>query len=187
LLTFALLYGFTDATLARPVDDRLQQRRERKLHSVEFIKHERDPNEPRWYGWQTLSADSVALGFAGIGVVSEEGTGLKVGAAGWLATYSLGPPLVHTFNGHVGKGLISLGMRAGSVFVAASTLVFADCRSVDYPCVAAVALLTAPIIVDSALLARHPRPRATPSTSWTLQPTLGFNRRALAFGVQGSF
>jgi hypothetical protein len=66
----------------------------------------------RWYGWQTLSVDALAVGgllFAG--ALGGREVPLVTASAG---IYALGPPVVHLAHGHPWKGLASLGLRVGA-------------------------------------------------------------------------
>jgi hypothetical protein len=61
----------------------------------------------RWYGWQTMAVDGLALGLTVTGLTSELPALTSVG----LGTYALGPPVVHAAHGKVGTGLASFGIR----------------------------------------------------------------------------
>ena len=61
--------------------------------------------EDRWYGWQTLIVDGVAI------VVTPLEPAFGIG------TYLLGGPVVHTANGRPLIGIGDLGLRAGAPFV----------------------------------------------------------------------
>lgn len=77
------------------------------------------PPEPRWvlperrfYGWQFLLLDAVALGLAAGAIPATDAT------EGWLfaSAFTLGAfsgPIVHWAHGHAGRGFGSLGIRVG--------------------------------------------------------------------------
>src|SRR5438128_401463 len=65
-----------------------------------------------WYGYETLATDGAALGMVLVAAPMPAGMRDRV-AAGALATYLLGGPVVHWANGEGARGLESLGLRAG--------------------------------------------------------------------------
>jgi len=67
----------------------------------------------RWYGYQTLATDGVALLFF-VPAQSSASSATKQGfAMGTLTMYGVGAPIVHLAHGHVGKALLDLGLRVG--------------------------------------------------------------------------
>jgi len=74
--------------------------------------------EPVWYGWQTLIADGVALGFATGGVVIQQTTPFSPsGNAGFplilagVGVFLLGAPAIHFRHDHPWEALLSFGRR----------------------------------------------------------------------------
>jgi hypothetical protein len=80
-----------------------------------------DPPRPapttRWYGYQTLSTDGVALGFGALALTA--GSHDKYLVVTSLGLYGLGAPIIHFAHGHVGKGFGDLGMRVGMMALGA--------------------------------------------------------------------
>ena len=69
----------------------------------------------RWYGWQSLSADGAALlTLISAGAASDQKGHLSdVLTYGSVGIYLLGAPVIHFAHGNPGRGLGSLGLRAG--------------------------------------------------------------------------
>lgn len=86
------------------------------------------PIQRRWYGWETLAIDGVALS-----VLIATGVAESNAYKPWdtyaalvypgLAAYTLGPPIVHAARGHWGKAGASFALRAGSLLVVTGAVV----------------------------------------------------------------
>jgi hypothetical protein len=63
-----------------------------------------------WYGWQTLLVDAAAFGTALAGYGTNDFNANPTSTIG-IVGYIFGPPIVHWFHGHAGKGAIDLGAR----------------------------------------------------------------------------
>ena len=69
------------------------------------------PKATHWYGYQTLATDGAALALAIPAMAtSNSSPSMGFGIAS-TAMYGLGAPIVHLTHGHVGKGLLDLGLR----------------------------------------------------------------------------
>ena len=154
----------------------------------------------RWYGWQTLIADGVSLGFLGASAATSDDGSPKLPILGFAAGgYFLGAPIVHFAHRHVVRGLVSLAMRTvpwGIYALAASgssdrcSLVTigppTTCNDGFVVTTAAIAVLTVPaaITIDAAVLARDDGPR-TAATGFS--PTFVLRRDRAMVGVGGAF
>jgi len=74
--------------------------------------------ERRWYGWQTLLADTSCGGLVLLSIaVTPQGQGVfstdlgRVSMFGAAGVYALGAPVVHWAHGNTGTGFASLGLR----------------------------------------------------------------------------
>ena len=150
----------------------------------------------RWYGYQTLIADSLAVGF-GFSARSFDsaGVGLSVG------TYLLGAPLVHLAHGKPGMFAASLGSRIVSPALGGATgyaigVGIAGCGGGHYcgtPMAgAAVGFLSgwlAASALDAALFAREAK--AEEAKPWngkpTIAPTASAGPTGASVGVGGLF
>lgn len=66
----------------------------------------------RWYGWQTLVTDGVAVGlFAFAKAAGDNSAAVVVGGLGALGAYVLGAPLVHVGHRRYGVAFGDLGIR----------------------------------------------------------------------------
>lgn len=144
----------------------------------------------RWYGWQTLVADGLALGVAGLGLGLDAGdtstTVLSLAATG----YVLGGPLVHLGHGDAMKGLGSLGLRVGAplvsgvvfgaLFAGTANHAMSGFQAGFYFIGVPVGVVTA-IIVDAAVLAWEP---ATPSSTGI---GVDLSRDRVGLAVSGRF
>ncbi len=147
------------------------------------------PDGPRWYGWQTLSVDGIALGvtLTGWATVSASTPGssplgsvvLGVGLTG----YALGPPLVHLAHGRWVTALVDAGIRLTAPIIAGAIGSVIDlasnpnqCQDASGPCgpfvgagVGAVVGYAGAVAFDAVFLAREPGPSATQPS--TMQPS----------------
>lgn len=139
--------------------------------------------EERWYGWQTITTDGIALtlgtvglsvGLASMGSIapcldfdgngcasrgrSADQGGQAIAATlgiGGAATYLLGAPIVHATHGHWDKAGISLGLRA--LPIALATPLFASGND-DAPRIGLGVLTVgavAAMAIDAAVIARE--------------------------------
>lgn len=152
----------------------------------------RPAQEPsRWYGWQTLATDGLALGSGIVGASTD------TGALGTFAlgTYLVGAPIVHLAHDAPGRAFGSLALRAG--LPAAGLLAGCQLDQDDgmFGCLGGAALgvvigMGAAIAIDSAALAwtdakttpvdAHPKGLA-------LGPTFSVGKGAYGLGLGGVF
>jgi hypothetical protein len=135
-----------------------------------------------WYGWQTLTADgtAVALLLTGVGASaaneqSDSSTVFLVGAAGAYAA----PPVIHFAHGNIGRGVLSLGLRAGlplgGAFVGANSR---DCSDGSETCeLGGVALglfagWAGAVAIDAAALSWEPEATPPPAPRAAVSPRL---------------
>ncbi len=85
--------------------------------------------ERRWYGWQTLTADGASLAVLVTGAATQQGALLTIGGLGLF----LASPSVHWAHGHLGKGFLSLGLRAAPAALIVGGLVVAGVGETDPP------------------------------------------------------
>src|SRR5262245_18559542 len=74
------------------------------------------PPETRWYGWQTLTADVLAVTLTMVlatRVDQHNGTAVIGSVVLGASAFVLGGPLVHAFHGHRTKAVGSLALRLG--------------------------------------------------------------------------
>ncbi|HEY3495937.1 MAG TPA: hypothetical protein VGK73_14665 [Polyangiaceae bacterium] len=155
----------------------------------------------RWYGWQNLTADGVALALVvGGAALAEDGSipdalsGTVLGLG--VATYALGGPVIHFGHGNPGRGVLSLGLRTllpvglGVGTVQAMCSPHSDfCGIVAIP--AALVGIVAAVTLDAAAIARDEVPASPRSSSRTLgfslRPSLHYDTRRASIGVAGTF
>jgi hypothetical protein len=121
----------------------------------------------RWYGWQTLVVDGVAVASLPLaGVVSSGGNENAAQSilVGGLLTYYIGAPTVHFAHGRVGIGFASLGLRVALPIVGAG-LAVATCHddTGEFGCFGPVFLglaggIITPIVLDAAVFGYEPEP-----------------------------
>jgi hypothetical protein len=116
-----------------------------------------------WYGGPAVVSDIASFTLVGLGGAWNSGEVFALGVAG----FALGAPINHLANGHPGRALASLGIRALGVGVATGALLL---DVVAHPCdgelscrhspvvglTAGAAALLAAMALDDALLAREP-------------------------------
>ncbi len=145
--------------------------------------------ESRWYGWQTLTTDGVAIGLVLVGA-SAESTAVALGGA---ALYGLGAPVIHEKHGQPGKAFASLGLRVTLPLALGYVSYEAQggnhcgrelCELATFGEGFLVGIGVA-ILIDAAVLARQDVPRASGEVS--LLPTLTLKRDSGAVGVIGAF
>lgn len=134
----------------------------------------------RWYGWQTLALDGLAL-TALVATPSQyvddesAGTGLFYAAIG---TFVLGGPIVHAAHGNWGRAAGSAALRLGAILltglaIEASKCPYEHCDATEQIVVGGLvgfALIPPVIAVDSAVLARETvevKPMFVPTASLT--------------------
>jgi hypothetical protein len=158
----------------------------------------------RWYGWQTLISDGLAIGTVAYAIASaddgEEGdSDAHLFIAGEL-TYFLGPPTIHWAHGHVGKGFGSLAIRLGSAVVAIigaiqdmSVLGDGDSDPPNGLMVAGALGMIAAIPLDAAVIANEdvPAQEAEHAGSWidtvSIAPVVDLQHRSVALSALGRF
>jgi hypothetical protein len=154
------------------------------------------PRETRWYGYQTLITDGVALGlFAGAistfrfcfswgsshGSSCDNSTSEML-AVGSFVAYGFGAPVVHGAHGHWGKAGISLGMRAASIGLTAG---LASQRANEMAAPILISSFLTVVALDSALLANEEVEPEAPS--FTLAPAYDPRTRAGGLVATGAF
>jgi hypothetical protein len=149
---------------------------------------EREAPERSWYGYQTLSADGLAITMTGLGVkaaIHEGGfddgsshTTSKFLLIGGAMGYLFASPTIHALHGHWGKAGASLGLRTAPIALGAGIFAMGgeSGQSVGAS-VLIVGILTA-LVVDSALVANENVP---PPPKVSLAPT--FDPKSGAAGV----
>jgi hypothetical protein len=137
----------------------------------------------RWYGWQTLAADALALS-ALYAAASSRAPGKQVGTTAFVALYGLGASSVHWLHGQVGRGFASWSWRLllpGVELLGSGACPSEGSCSSFHPI---LGLLAAAAI--DALIAWDEVPAAQQAT-FTVLPTVSFDRGKAALGVVGSF
>jgi len=123
----------------------------------------------RWYGWQTLITDGVALGSLA-GVIATyrfcwdgacDNTDAALFAATMVLSYGAGAPLVHGAHGRWGIAAASLGMRA---FPILATVPLYNAGQDDTARALLFSGIGAAMAVDAAVLAREPVPESETRT-----------------------
>jgi hypothetical protein len=168
------------------------------------------PDEPRnyrWYGWQTLLADSTAIGLFGL-AAANRANGPLLGASG--VVYVAGGPAIHLAHGRVGALAGSLALRVGLPLVgvglgAATASCSAQRQSEDddagTPCGLTGAVYGFAVgaglamVVDMAVLSWEPStepmtqeaPPPSPAVAWSLTPTMDPKSGAKGVSMVGTF
>jgi hypothetical protein len=153
------------------------------------LDHNATPRR-RWYGWQTLTTDGLALGLTVATAALSDGNEFPVPLAVLaLGTYVLGGPLVHFTHRHDGKGLLSLILRVGLPALTGGGLILAtNCNPNE--CLGGGLLLigggvlgiTAASAIDAAAIAREDVPNEL-----ALTPIVRIASDAASVGIAGKF
>ncbi len=146
-----------------------------------------------WYGWQTLTADGVALILAST-AGSSDSSPASLGVAS-LAVYALGGPVIHAANGSVGKMGLSLAMRVGAPLLLGAGSYYAagggsggDWGPALIAIGGAVVGTAGAIAVDAAVLARKDAPSEPKAASLRIMPSVAPARGGGAtVGAIGTF
>lgn len=152
------------------------------------------PLDVRWYGWEIIPLDVLAILAVTLGVVYDEPAVVAVGAT----TFGLGAPAVHLSHGHPYDAALSLGARvlapsvaAGGVFLTRELLGDVRCGPEQVRCLndrpKASALIT---LVGAAVIAPALDlfDLAWETVEVEVQPTLLETRsEGAVFGVSGRF
>jgi hypothetical protein len=88
----------------------------RSAPALQGRRTDREVGPRRWYGWQVMSADAIALAAAGsTALVADavDGDPSTVGGAVFAGGYVLGGPTVHALQGRYGRAAGSLALRVG--------------------------------------------------------------------------
>jgi hypothetical protein len=123
-------------------------------------------NEPptrrhRWYGWQTLISDGVALSIVIAGSTATSDRGFLNALIGGAVVFVAIPPIIHFAHERPVAAIGSLLLRGLPVLLLSQV---GDCTGGTYMCpeaalvLAGVGLVPAMIAVDAAVLAREPAP-----------------------------
>lgn len=138
--------------------------------------------ETRWYGWQTLAVDALAIPVAFL--KPEVGIG----------TYALGPPIVHWAHGNPGRGAGSLAIRVGvpallGLAAASSSGGTTEGFGIQTVLPLATAWFIA-VFTDAIVIAREPVPVEKKSARLgpvTLIPSLATTGKQTTFSLSGTF
>jgi hypothetical protein len=149
-------------------------------------------SKERWYGWQTLALDALAL-TALVATpsqyVADKSAGTRLFYAS-LGTFVLGGPTVHAAHGNWGKAAGSAASRLGAILlmglaVEASKCPYEHCDASEQIVAGGLvgfALIPAVIAVDSAVLARE-----TVEVNPMLVPTASLRKDGGWVGMTGRF
>jgi hypothetical protein len=110
---FASLALASLAVAAIPSDARGDTR---SSPGLEGRRSNRDLGPRRWYGWQVMSADAVAIAAGASTALVVDAAGgdpSSVGSAVFAGGYLLGGPTVHALQGRYGRAAGSLALRVG--------------------------------------------------------------------------
>jgi hypothetical protein len=151
----------------------------------------------RWYGWQTLMTDGVAVALLATGIEAQSGGVAALSGA----TFALGAPIVHLAHGRGGAAAASLGIRVGMATVglfggawmeSCSSHTSEDEGTVCGMQGATIGLLAGAagaMIIDAALLAhedvRREQPKGTAALS--VSPTVSVTKSSGILGLAGAF
>jgi hypothetical protein len=122
------------------------------------------PAETRWYGWQTLAVDAVAVSSFAYGVEYERGE-LILGS---LAVFVVVPPIVHLAHDRLGAagGSLFLRLAVPALFTAVSLTTCSENEQGSCPQLAFYGAIAMGFAIASAtdaiFLGREPVPRAQP-------------------------
>lgn len=143
--------------------------------------------ERRWYGWQILFADAMAI--AGAFVLSEEAL---------LSGYLVSGPAVHTLHGRPAMGAVSLGLRL--VLPVVGGLIgysTASCTEEEWLCglghlgIGMLAGAGTAMVIDAVNAFTNevspPAAERSKPRSFAIAPRLAANPSSIAFGVGGTF
>jgi len=168
---------------------------------------DREPTDysDKWYGWQTLTVDAVAVGLASLAILGsydDYGELIVPGVMVWM----FGSPSVHFAHRNVGMGFASIGLHQAAL---APWVLYAACifdryeeRRIPAACSAelagavTVALVAVTMALDAAVFAYESGPvtrarirrRADQSTSHVvLAPWRDHARDAWGLQLSGAF
>ena len=169
-----------------------------------------EPEETRWYGYQPLITDSVAVTLTTAGVVkalTEIGpidlcgvfdsrtpchsapppdhtvsTTLLVSG---VVTYAFASPTIHAAHGHWDKAGLSLGLRAAPIALAAPLLASGSDGTQRVGGGVLLVGLVAAMAVDDILIAREPKEEN--AAAFTLAPTFDAKNGGAGLAVGGTF
>jgi hypothetical protein len=137
----------------------------------------RHPREWTSYAAHTLIVDGIALGVFLAGAASESDELMMLG----VATYGLGPPVVHASHGRFGRAWGSFGVRVGA------PLLGVQVGGYEHFIEGAAVGVAAAIAIDALLLARKPGPTPAPAARVQLVPALRASRSGVSLGMAGLF
>jgi hypothetical protein len=151
-----------------------------------------------WYGWQTLAADSAAIGLVVAGIFKGDDLGQPMTVAG-LVTYLFVPPIIHRAHDRSGTALASAGLRIAApslgVILGAST---EDCNEYEGAeagdCGNGIAVgllvgLGTAMAVDAIVFAHEeaPKPPKPAARGLRLVPAVSVTRERGELVLSGSF
>jgi len=150
---------------------------------------------PRWYGWQTLTADGVSLA-ALLVSASLDSQGSGNGSAGvgltWLglAGYEAAPGIIHFAHKNPGRGFASLGLRLGMPLAGAyaGASVASGCNTnlceANGAAIGILLGMAGAIAIDAAVFA-FDDPKTKALRSLGVQPFFSVTRRQAWVGLRG--
>jgi hypothetical protein len=138
--------------------------------------------ELRWYGWQSLTVDGIAVVATAVGMAADDGS-----IFGGMVAASFATPMVHIARRKYGRAAASFGLRAAAGVVSIFTLV--DHLDRHQATGGEFALkLAAPFAVamaiDAGLLGWERRPIRRPSS---IVPSVAPSDGGVMFGLGGTF
>jgi hypothetical protein len=149
----------------------------------------------RWYGWQVMSADAVALATAGsVALLTDaaDGDAGSIGGAVFATGYALGGPTIHALRGHYGRAAGSLALRVGGPLLFGLAGYHLDTSDTDdagddlgdSARIGVVIGTAGALLLDWTALAYEPvdRPREA-----SVVPTAVAHRGGFALGLAGHF
>jgi len=150
----------------------------------------RPPIEKRWYGWQTLAVDAVAVASFAYGAEHEQGE-LILGS---LAVFVLAPPIVHLTHDRLGAagGSLLVRLTVPALFSAVSLTTCAGGEQASCPPLAFYGVIAMGFAIASAtdaiFLGSEPVPKAQPMPpSATLTPSLWVDAKGARAAVTVRF
>jgi hypothetical protein len=150
----------------------------------------RPPIEKRWYGWQTLAVDAVAVASFAYGAEHEQGE-LILGS---LAVFVLAPPIVHLTHDRLGAagGSLLVRLAVPALFSAVSLTTCAGDGQASCPPLVFYGGIAMGFAIASAadaiFLGREPVPRAQPMPPRaTLTPALWVDAKGARAAVTVRF
>lgn len=143
--------------------------------------------EREWYGWQALAGDAVGLAALATAASLSESTGASLLGLGGLASYALVAPVSHAAHGRWGAAAGSLGLRSLPILWGAAAaaewepLATNGTDNSGFQVLALLAL-TAPILLDAAVLSYEDAPARSEEASMQVAPWVSRDAGGLLVG-----